>query len=220
MITDQTLAQLCAATYDPASVWDTVWTSDDVHVCHKVIDGVDIIACRGSVLKAEDGSFSLTDWLRDLDAVPIKHPLLGWVHAGFVKYMDLVFENVLDVVGRDVIITGHSLGAARASDLTGLFLAHGCRVMARVTFGEPRPGFKRLAQIISDSGCVSRSYRNGIDPVPEVPVPFWPLLPYVHITEPLPFSLAPSEPIDPRMWHNTKLYATGVPTTPIEGAPK
>jgi hypothetical protein len=218
MFTDQMLAQLCSDSYDSEVIWDHVWTAKDVHVTHRLINGVDVIVCRGSVWTAEDGSFNPIDWIRDLDALPVKHPLLGWVHAGFVDYMDLVFENVMDVVGRDVIITGHSLGAARASDLTGLFLAHGCRVMARVTFGEPRPGFKRLAQIISDSGCVSRSYRNGLDPVPEVPVPFWPLLPYIHVTEPISFNLPPPNPI-PTEYHHAPLYAAGVPATPILGAP-
>ena len=211
-ITDQTLAHLCAASYAPGAVWDTVWTADDIHVTHKEVEGVSVIVFRGSV--------DLNDWLADFDALPHKHPRLGWCHAGFLRYLDLVFENILAVCGRDIIVTGHSLGAARASIMAGLFLDHGSQLMARVVFGEPRPAFKRLAQIISDSGCVSRSYRNGLDPVPLVPVPFWPLLPYVHPTEPIAVSAPPANADLPTEWHNIALYQTAVPSTPILGAPQ
>jgi hypothetical protein len=210
MITDNTLALLCVASYDPNAKWDHVWTGNDIHVTHIQVDGVDIIVFRGSV--------DAQDWWLDLDAVPHKHPRLGWCHAGFLKYMDLVFENIMAVVGRNVIFCGHSLGAARASIMTGLFLDHGSQVMARVTFGEPRPAFDRLAEIIAKSGCVSRSYRNGLDPVPEFPVPFWPLFPYRRVTEPLMFEKSPANVI-PSEWHNVHLYGAGVPETVILGAP-
>lgn len=209
MITDNDLALLCQASYDPGAVWDHAWTADDIHVTHKMVEGVSVIVFRGSI--------DVNDWLADFDALPHKHPRLGWCHAGFLRYLDLVFENIMAVVGRDIIVTGHSLGAARASLLAGLLLDHGSQVMARVTFGEPRPAFKRLGEIIGNSGCISRSYRNGIDPVPLVPAFLWPLLPYQHVTEPLAISNPPDDSIVPSFWHSIDLYAAGAPPAPVIG---
>jgi hypothetical protein len=209
-ITDFDLAQLCAASYDPSAVWDHSWTADDIHVTHKHVDdvdgfksGVDIIVFRGSI--------SFLDWWRDLEWLPHKHPRLGWCHAGFLRYMDLVFEEVNAVIGRDVIVTGHSLGGARASILAGLLLDHGSQLVARVTFGSPKPGFRKLATIIQQSGCGSRSYRNGIDPVPEVPIAFS-LLPYVDPSPLLlPLEISPAARAElPTSWHAIGNYVKGV----------
>lgn len=198
---DYTLAKLCAQIYtEPASSWDNVWQADDIYLAHVMMEGVDIIVFRGSR--------TLADWLRDLDALPHKHPLLGWCHGGFLRYMDLVFEEVMSVVGRNIVVTGHSLGAARASILTGLLLAHGSEVEARVVFGEPRPGFNQLRTIIQQSRCQSRSYRNLEDPVPTVPVALGTLLRYVHPSEPLRLDESPVETIrqDLMRFHAIELY--------------
>jgi Lipase (class 3) len=202
-MTDAELAQLCADSYNPLAVWEHTWTADDIHVAHKLVEGVDVIVFRGSV--------DVNDWMADFDAIPTKHPLLGWCHAGFLRYMDLVFENVLGVLGREIIVTGHSLGAARASILTGLLLSHGSQVKARVVFGEPRPGFRQLKTIIEQSGCESRCYRNGEDPVTEVPLYFEPLLRYVHPSEPILLNAAPDPgDLSPLQYHHINLYVKGL----------
>jgi hypothetical protein len=204
IITDAQLAQLCADAYNPQAVWDTVWTADDIHVTHKIIEGTDIIVFRGSV--------DFVDWLADFDALPHKHPRLGWCHAGFLRYMDLVFENIMAVVGKEIIVTGHSLGAARASILAGLLIDHGSALKARVVFGEPRPAFRQLATIIQQSGCESRSYRNGADPVTQVPISFDPLLPYRHPSPLIDINVSPDPgDLSPLQYHHINLYVKGVP---------
>jgi hypothetical protein len=199
-VRDRDLAQLCAASYDDSVKWDHVWAAEDVHVAHKATDEGDVLVLRGSV--------DATDWMRDLDAMPVKHPLLGWCHGGFLRYMDLVMEEVMKVCS-PAFITGHSLGAARASILAGLVHCHGFSVKQRVVFGEPRPGFGQLATILSTSGMSLRSYRNCDDPVTEVPVAIEPLLPYQHASALIQLN-APGEGVDPLKDHHIQLYVKGI----------
>jgi Lipase (class 3) len=209
-ITDEYLAFLCLASYDPNSVWTNAWIDDKdgIYVTHLLVqdengEDVDIIVFRGSQ--------TFLDWLRDLDAIPHKHPLLGWCHSGFLRYMDLVFEQTMAVVGKRIIITGHSLGAARASILTGLYAVNGSPIEARVVFGEPHSGFKQLATILQQSGAELRSYRNNDDPVTEVPLFVMPLLQYVHASPLIKLS-EPRAPGDLELLHDhhMPLYYSGI----------
>lgn len=200
-LTDADLAELCAASYKPAYQWDNAWSAQDIHVAHKLIEGIDVIVFRGSV--------DYIDWVRDFKGIPEKHPRLGWCHDGFLDYMDLVFEEVMAVIGRDIIVTGHSLGAARASILAGLLVSHGSKLVARVVFGEPRPGFNQLATILRQSGAQLRSYRNGSDPVTQVPELFGR---YVH---PSPLIALHAEPqrhddMDVLRYHDIDLYLSAL----------
>jgi hypothetical protein len=205
VITDYDLAQLCAATYDPSVIWDHAWTAKDIHVVHKKCDGVDVIAFRGSQ--------DMTDWERDFMGWPVKHPRLGWVHDGFILYADLIFEEIMAVVGHDVIFTGHSLGAARASDQAALFASHGAAPLHLAVFGEPRPGFEQLHNIIAKAIPTSVWYRNGSDPVTEVPALFGR---YMHgpansrsmTVEPERSSVI--TPVLPMEYHSIQLYVKGL----------
>jgi hypothetical protein len=205
VITDADLAQLCALSYKPGAEWDHAWTAEEICVYHRVIEGVDVIVFRGSVTPA--------DWLRDFKGLPEKHRLLGWCHDGFLDYMDLVFEETMAVVGREIIVTGHSLGAARASILAGLYAAHGSAPIARVVFGEPRPAFKQLRSILRDSGMQLRSYRNVRDPITLVPDLFDL---YVHPSDLLDID-GGSDASDPLFGqHHIEFYRKGVPAQVIK----
>ncbi|SIO38681.1 Lipase (class 3) [Bradyrhizobium erythrophlei] len=91
------------------------------------------------------------------------------------------------LTGQPVIVTGHSLGAARAAVMCGLMVADGAAPAARVVFGEPKPGLMDFAERIKD--VPARSYRNGDalhhDLVTDVPFSFPPLQ-YVHPTPIVP----------------------------------
>lgn len=206
MIGDQTLADLCLASYDPGARWDWLLAAP-VFVAISRQPGCDVVVFRGSI--------TLDDWIRDVAAVPelTGHPTLGPVHAGFYRDMETTAAVIDDELRPDieVAITGHSLGAARAAIYAGLSRIHPARL---VLFGAPRPGFQRLADALKEISATS--YRNataeGRDRVTDLPLAFPPELPWtpaVRLTD----VHAPPDPADasPFRWHHMPLYRKGLP---------
>ncbi len=216
---DRDLAQLCRGLYaypgDLPVSWDHLDYGDGDGVCWavKVLGDTDVLVFRGSV--------TLQDWLRDLGAwaTPWGHDLLGPVHPGFFLGMEQVYAEVLTflVPGRDVVVAGHSLGAARATLLTGMMCARGRAPAARVVFGEPKPGFARLQDLLLP--VPARSYRNGDavahDVVTDVPFSF-PPEDYVHPTA-LSLVCEPPSEDDGQYgmfaWHGIRLYEAALRKT-------
>jgi Lipase (class 3) len=212
MISDLALANLCAALYQTDEGWthyDDGAYSDGVCWAVKDVGDVSVIVLRGSVI-AED-------WRRDFQAFasPLNHDDLGPVHPGFLSGMRTVqceVEELIPIGGNKIIITGHSLGAARASILTGLLRLTPRRsdVVRRVVFGEPRPGFQRLAGIVSEvSGVSYRNVANGShDLVTDVPFSVPPEN-YVHPTSLIDVSAAPDDDLVNR-WGAFALHHIGL----------
>ena len=173
MIAPLELAKLCQSIYQTDQGWDHYWAYDKVVVALKRSEQGDIIVLRGSQ--------ALIDWGRDLAAIPEHHGALGLVHAGFIAGMDDVFAEVQAAITGRPIITGHSLGAARAMLLAGLFVAAGKPPQQIAAFGCPRPGGKQLRDMICGSGTLIMSQRNEADPVTYVP--FLPNI-FYHVIEP------------------------------------
>ena len=92
-----------------------------------------------------------------------------------------------------VTLTGHSLGAARACILAGELAALSRPIAELILFGCPRPGFATLASMVQQSVQRIASYRNGNDPVTQVP---WLLGWYKHVVEPTAIGHAELDPID------------------------
>ncbi len=170
MISAVNLAILCNALY--TGEMQPKWTCDGVVIGLATINGADVLVLRGSVTAG--------DWLRDFAAVPVWHDKLGFVHAGFAVGMDDAFAEVRAAVGPRVVITGHSLGGARARILAALFAVHGIAVEQLCVFGCPKPAFVNLSRIIAKSGMQHDSYRNRNDVVPTVPLTLAPFLDFVH----------------------------------------
>jgi predicted lipase len=171
-----------------------------IYAALKRFPGYDVIVFRGSD--------SLEDWFRDFKAFPIDHPLLGGIERGFAEGMDNAFASIIQKTVQPLVVTGHSLGAARAYIFAGLCAVKKIPVAKVTVFGSPRPGFSKLKDILSDTEI--ESYRNGDDPVPDVPLTVLPLFPYI---EPAPFIFLNESPVngdDPVAWHNIALYAAGV----------
>jgi len=168
MVDPHVLAQLCADIYDApdAHPWLNYWTKDDVVVGHIRIGDVDVLVLRGSV--------TAIDWMRDCEAWPGKHPQLGYVHSGFMSGMDDVFAETRAVVGTNLVITGHSLGGARARLLAALYVVNDMPIDQVTVFGSPYPGFLQVSTIIRRVP-IHTSYRNREDPVPLIPhiLPEW-----------------------------------------------
>jgi len=194
MLTHRDLAAIAHLTYSS----DPTWAKEDVHACLTEKDGYSVVAFRGTTLNPED-------WLRDLDGWPAYQKGIGFCHAGFLNGVLLVKDQILkDLEGKTVILTGHSLGGALALIL-GAFLAQARRMPHQlVTFGAPRAGSHKLARALKKVPELVQ-YRNGNDPVPEVP---W--LPgfYVHAKQ---LTHIGRDAIDPLENHHIELYRDLMP---------
>lgn len=162
MISDYVIADLLVRLYDPTDEpletagFDHYESGEnDGGICwaSKRIDGIDVVCLRGSV--------TILDWIRDLCAftAPFPNKGLGPVHPGFKVGMDDAWAEIRCKTRGPWIVAGHSLGAARADILTGLMVLDGAAPLRRVVFGEPQPGFRRLADLIAGTPAVS--YCNG-----------------------------------------------------------
>lgn len=138
------------------------------------------------------GTASAGNWLADLDARRIPSSILvddldgtvapPKVHAGFARASEALTPHIATEIpaGAEVIIAGHSLGAAIALFLAPRLQLAGSKVTRVVTFGCPRVG--DLAYRIAwheqlPETAVSRVV-NGPDPVCQLPTP---LRGYRHI---------------------------------------
>lgn len=218
MISDAQLAALCAASYLDPTQSGIAWDHFDVGESgDQVRWGIKRIG--GDVAVVLPGSRTGPDWLRDFQAVanPFHHDDLGPVHPGFLSGMRTLARELGTMVGKTepLYITGHSLGAGRGGILTGQLVLDGWAPAARVVFGEPKPGFLQLANLIK--GVPGRSYRNGDDKhhdlVTDVPFSFPPEQ-YVHPTPIIPVCARPGGDVFARngifAWHHMPLYAAAL----------
>lgn len=211
MSTDAELAGFCGAIYQPSAPlagFDHYDAGMDDGVCWglKKLIGCDVLIFRGSL--------TLTDWLDDFRALAVPSRI-GHVHRGFYAGMERVAIEAKPMLSQPVIVTGHSLGAARAAIMTAIMVVDGLAPIARVVFGEPKPGLMDLAAIVGK--IPARSYRNGDalhhDLVTDVPFSFPPLQ-YVHPTPIVPVCCRPRgdefEAMGVFAWHHIELYETAL----------
>ena len=180
--TDLLLASLCLSSENDALgfdfIDDGIKSGTGVWWAVKYLDGYDVIVFRGSLIKDNKGVL-LPDWLRDFDSRMIHVDGLGMVHAGFYKNIPDVMKLIAPHLrGCPVVVTGHSLGAARACLYSASLTLFPARV---VIFGCPNPGTQELAEIFVGKNIIS--YKNGHDPVTDAPVYLWPEFPYVSVCD-------------------------------------
>ena len=212
---DADIAAICAAVYQPRAMikgFDHFDAGEDDGVCWalKRLSGFDVVVLRGSV--------TLQDWIRDFRAMA-QPSRIGHVHIGFHAGMEHMWGDLRPLISQPVIVTGHSLGAARASILTALMVVDGAAPIARVVFGEPKPGLLDHAVIVGK--VPGRSYRNGDerhhDLVTDTPFSFPPLQ-YVHPTSVIPVCCKPDddefETLGVFAWHHAALYETALAVAP------
>jgi hypothetical protein len=220
MPSDAQLATLaCVDIYSPTAVTDS-WDHIDVGMDNgvfwglKKLPGYDVVVFRGSVTRL--------DWDRDFRALA-QQTRIGHVHSGFWAGMEKMWAECRPLLTQPIIVCGHSLGAARAAILTGLMVADGAPPIARVVFGEPKPGLLDFARLIKD--VPGRSYRNGDsidhDLVTDVPLSRPPSQ-FVHPTPIIPVTDRPSlaQFVEDAMfaWHHGPLYNAALQTLTQEKA--
>ncbi len=216
MISDLEISQLLVNLYQGPAGFDFYepgsGASDGICWALKRTPDADVVCLRGST--------TFQDWCRDLVALaaPFSHEVFGPVHPGFEIGMERAFTEILghtqgdDATGK-VIVAGHSLGAGRAAILTALLCEFGNPPIARVVFGEPKPGFSKLAEYISK--VPARSYRNTgaghHDLITDVPLSF-PPEEYVHASELIDVSGVPTigDPWGCFAFHHMPLYLQGL----------
>lgn len=207
---DALISSYCGMIYKPTAMidFDHFDAGEDDGICWAIkrLPGFDLVIFRGSV--------TTLDWVRDLRALAAV-TRIGHVHIGFWAGLEHAWSDIRPLLTQPAIVAGHSLGAARASILTALMVADGAAPIARVVFGEPKPGMLDLAKIVEK--VPGRSYRNGDqvhhDLVTDVPFSFPPLQ-YVHPTPIIPVFC---EPHDDEFfkdgvfaWHHIELYETAL----------
>lgn len=115
--------------------------------CHAVWNKKEYILCFRGTEPDE-----LTDLLADLNAIPRGSMTHGWVHSGFRKELDKLWEQLVahqkKHTGKKFYITGHSLGAAMATIATSRFEEF-TKVELLTTFGSPRVGTRKFVKHIS-----------------------------------------------------------------------
>jgi hypothetical protein len=229
MISPLQAAQLARAIYAPVD--------PGVFVQAVQVDGVTAgvarIGCNTVIAFA--GSENARDWLRDFRAVPWRHPQLGTLHAGFWDGMQDTYAALQPVLQRatpvdgpvqgatsqcglghgmkmqdELIITGHSLGCAHAAILAGLCAVDAIAVTQLTLFAPPRPSYRALRDIVTQHVPHIAAYRNGRDPVPEVPLALPLLEPWSDIAPLTPLDAAPEDADDIFAWHAIDLYVAAL----------
>lgn len=145
--------------------------SDNGAQCHVVWNKKEFVICfRGT----EPKEFS--DIKADLNAIPDRAQIGGWVHNGFQEELNKVWDELQFLFkhaeGKKFFITGHSLGGAMAtvaaSRLSNV-------VDALYTYGSPRVGTRGFVKKFKN--IPHYRHVNNNDIVPKVPFAF---LGYVH----------------------------------------
>ena len=149
--------------YDVATSYkNATWWSGELSALYIKTSNERVIAIPGT--KKEIG-----EWLEDFEAWPIWDSKLGICHKGFRDGAWALWRNspLSSVDFGGAIVTGHSLGGALAILLGAIMTINNSVPKAIVTFGAPRCGSWKVRSILKSVPI--RSYRNGNDPVPDVP---------------------------------------------------
>jgi pimeloyl-ACP methyl ester carboxylesterase len=155
-------------------IQDTVrgWGFNECHFIQKERTECFIAKVPGLALVVFRGTQGLSDWLSNLDLLPIKRPM-GRVHGGFHEQFAAVqgsIEMLLPADGNtQIMLAGHSLGGAIAT-IAAAEWNKKYRVKAVYTFGQPAVGNDVFADFM-DNNYRSNYYRfvNDADLVARVP---------------------------------------------------
>lgn len=132
-----------------------------------------VISCRGTE------PTSLNDILADLEVIKAVWSFKegrGYVHYGFKEEVDKVYKHIYQYVknhaqDKKIWLTGHSLGAAMATQIAARLKEDGQKIQYVYTFGSPRPGGSEFA-VWCDNNLKHQRFVNNNDIVPCIPTAF------------------------------------------------
>jgi Lipase (class 3) len=168
--TDVELVDYAAGTYNPAAVpfIEDLFAAIRIFLFERA-DGLLVIS--------PEGTHSDVGWALDFFAIKAEdhgtkdHPGLGFIHAGFYIAALRVFQKLvaeLEKRGQPFALSGHSLGAALALLLGGMFIQMGLKPVKIGAFAPPRVGGEQFVSIVSTVPIYACRY--GMDPVPLAPM--------------------------------------------------
>lgn len=209
-----------AALYTPPQgYFSTIQQTGGIYWGIRQVGNEDRIVCRGSA--------DPLDWWRDLTSETSRivggYPSIGHVPLGFGTGL-LAAYAAINKARRpwgDLYIEGHSLGAAHAAELAGMYIADGYSPAGIVLCGCPKPGMIQLSTLLKSKATPFISLRNGPDPVPTVPVALPPLLDWCDAGPITAVNVAPgpsdtesdfAKLVPGAAWHSIHLYAQGAKT--------
>lgn len=218
-MTPAELAALCALIHAEDGGGASNWTRlslgviDGTRVCWAIkrTSTLDVVVFRATL--------SFWDWIRDAEALadPFDAGPLGPVHSGFNRGLDAVWRDIAEALDprNPFVLTGHSLGGARACLIAGRAVVSQRPPASLVTFGCPRPAFRKLHQVIA--AVPQQHFRNrnkrAHDLITDVPYTtlvqrYVPPAPIIDVSEP---------PSDAQVrqsllfaWHGIELYQAAV----------
>ena len=142
-----------------------LFIENDGAQCHVVWNKDEITICFRGTEPSE-----LSDVLADLNALPKRSMTDGWVHRGFRKELDKLWDHVKALaekhVDKKLYVCGHSLGAAMATICTSR-IEEFRDVEELYTYGSPRAGTKSFVKGIRTTHW---RFVNNNDIVTRVPL--------------------------------------------------
>ncbi len=146
----------------------------------------------GAVFVSFRGTETPEEWLCDFEAIPTGCEIgSGTVHAGFQIVYEVIRDSALAGLhgaltpGDQLLVTGHSLGAALAL----LFADDAFSITQKIqvcTFAGPRIALNDFVATYNKNLPDTTRVVNRWDIVPNVPVPAPPSCLYEHVQTPLP----------------------------------
>jgi predicted lipase len=198
----KTALNLSQASYcvDNKNIWDCTTCTDD-NILYNVIENHSERVLVGynnkynSIFISFRGSSNILNWIDNIQISKIypypEFQNIG-VEKGFYKaykYLDNdIYNNIINLSAKyntiNLIITGHSLGAAIATllsfDIINSKLYDKYNIVSLITFGSPRVGNQEFVNLFNQYDINSKRITHYYDVVPHVPEEF---LKYVHISQ-------------------------------------
>jgi len=150
------------------------------NVLNDVQGFVGYLSSKSQIYVVYRGSTSIIDWLDDLDAILTTYPSCSKceVHKGFYSAEQAVIASVLSNVqslikrfpSYEVVVSGHSLGAALATLTAMDFLSAGITNVRLFHFGSPRVGNTAFANYASSKLIDHNRNTHYKDIVPHCPM--------------------------------------------------
>jgi triacylglycerol lipase len=124
----------------------------------------------GGLCVAFRGSDDADAWIHDFCAIPVPVPGMGVVHAGFHDAWQDIAPQVIAAIGdQPVTLVGHSLAGAMAILAAASLTLAGKPPLAVWAFEPPRASFDlTLRNVLAKVPL--HLFRNGSDPVPNLPL--------------------------------------------------